>query len=137
MADASLTCGRQLRGWAAKFESIKPVVGDRPIWITETGLATVDLTTGEPARHDEQAQRLEDVAHDITLRRSRGSAPDTDGRTYWYSLIDLNPQREAIEGFHVDENEYHMGLFTFDGRAKPALRRFREVLRSQTGHREL
>jgi hypothetical protein len=39
--------------------------------------------------------------------------------------MDLDPQRDAIEGFHVDENEYHLGLATFDGRYKPAFERMK------------
>lgn len=36
--------------------------------------------------------------------------------------------RLAIEGFHVDENEYHMGLVHWDGQRKPAYDVFRERL---------
>jgi hypothetical protein len=50
---------------------------------------------------------------------------------YWYALIDLDPTRQAIEGFHVDENEYHMGLVTYDGRKKAAFHRFKELLASE------
>jgi CDP-paratose 2-epimerase len=49
-------------------------------------------------------------------------------RVYWYSLIDLDPNREAIEGFHVDENEYHMGLLHHDGHRKDAFYHFRNLL---------
>lgn len=41
-------------------------------------------------------------------------------RVYWHSLIDLDPTRDAIEGFHVDENECHLGLVTWEGDRKPA-----------------
>jgi hypothetical protein len=44
---------------------------------------------------------------------------------YAHSLMDLDPQQDAIEGFHVDENEYHLGLATFDGRYKPAFERMK------------
>jgi CDP-paratose 2-epimerase len=49
---------------------------------------------------------------------------------YGYTLIDLDPTREAIEGFHVDENEYHMGLIRHDGHKKDAFHRLRELLAS-------
>ena len=57
--------------------------------------------------------------------RSLASPPSA---CYWYSLIDLDPQREAIEGFHVDENEYHMGLVKYDGYRKHAWQRFKDLL---------
>lgn len=34
--------------------------------------------------------------------------------------MDLDLKRHAIEGVHVDENEYHMGLLTHRGDRKPA-----------------
>src|SRR5690606_39525159 len=81
---------------------------NRPVWITETGLATWDLNNSREGRFDLQTELLEASA----------SAPAD--RVYWYSLIDLDPAREAIEGFPVDENEYHLGLVRFDGTKKPA-----------------
>jgi CDP-paratose 2-epimerase len=51
---------------------------------------------------------------------------------YWYSLIDLDPRREAIEGFHVDENEYHLGLVTCDGTRKPAFDVMKDLLKDRS-----
>ena len=48
-------------------------------------------------------------------------------------MIDLDPAREAIEGFHVDENEYHMRLITHDGREKHAYWRMKELLAERVG----
>jgi CDP-paratose 2-epimerase len=107
---------RDWSGWGDKIDSIEPSAEGRPIWITETGLATLDFESGESGRFDLQATLLERAA----------AAPVP--RVYWYSLIDLDPAREAIEGFHVDENEYHMGLVSFDGERKPAWHRLRELL---------
>jgi CDP-paratose 2-epimerase len=107
---------RQWKGWDDKVATIAPHADRRPIWVTETGLATIDLPTKQLARHDLQAQALTEAA----------AAPAE--RVYWYSLIDLDPARAAIEGFHVDENEYHLGLVTYDGQRKPAWRRMRELL---------
>ena len=42
--------------------------------------------------------------------------------------VDLDPSREAIEGFHVDENEYHLGLVTHQGKRKPAFYALKEML---------
>jgi CDP-paratose 2-epimerase len=107
-------------GWAQKVASIEAGAGGRPIWVSETGFATWDLELERPARHAHQARLLESA-----LR-----APAE--RVYWYSLIDLHPDRDAIEGFHVDEHEYHLGLVTYDGVKKPAYGRFRQLLREAT-----
>lgn len=107
---------RHWQGWEKKLGYIASHAGGRPIWITETGLATVDLDSGRPARHDLQERRL----------RLAAAAPAE--RVYWYSLIDLDPAREAIEGFHADENEYHLGLVTWEGERKPAFWTMQELL---------
>lgn len=108
-------------GWPQKIAYIQAHAGGRPIWITETGLATWDLNENRRARFELQAKSLEEAAE----------APA--GRTYWYCLRDLHPDREAIEGFHEDENEYHLGLVTYDGRKKPAFETARSIFRASTG----
>lgn len=95
-------------GWTEKVEKIRSISGKREIWITETGLATWNLEQEHEDRLEEQGQRLIESLE----------APVE--RVYWYSAIDLAPWREAIEGFHVDENEYHLGLVRDDGTVKPA-----------------
>lgn len=110
---------RDWTGWDAKIGYIRPHCEGKPVWVTETGLATCDVKTGKPMRHDLQVSALEAAA----------TAPCE--RVYWYSVVDLDPQRTAIEGFHVDENEYHLGLVTFDGRKKPAFYRMQELLAEQ------
>lgn len=95
-------------GWADKVATLAAHAEGRPVWITETGLATWDRRSWCRGRYVEQCQRLYDAA--------RAPVP----RAYWYSLIDLDPAREAIEGFHVDENEYHLGLIQYEGARKPA-----------------
>lgn len=107
---------REWRGWDAKLAYIGAHAEDKAVWVTETGLATWDLDARKPARHALQCERL---------RKAAAAASD---RVYWYSLIDLDPQREAIEGFHVDENEYHLGLVTYAGDKKPAWWTFKELL---------
>lgn len=104
------------KGWDEKVEKVRFVAEDRPVWITETGLATWDFDRGKEGRFELQGEMLKLAA----------SAPVE--RVYWYSLIDLDPERPAIEGFHVDENEYHLGLVTFDGSKKPAWDLFRDLL---------
>lgn len=96
------------QGWTQKVSYTAGHSAGRPVWITETGLATYELPQRRRGRHALQCQRLRDAAQ----------APVE--RVYWYSLIDLDPRRSAIEGFHVDENEYHLGLVTYDGVRKPS-----------------
>ncbi len=103
-------------GWPDKIAGIQPAAGDRPIWVTETGLATWDPPQRCPGRHAEQCHRLLEAM----------TAPAE--RVYWYSLLDLNPAYDAIEGFHVDENEYHLGLVTHDDRPKPAFHVLQDAL---------
>src|SRR5206468_12264621 len=87
-----------------------------PVWVTETGLATWDLALNRQSKYELQVEMLEDAV----------ASPAQ--RIYWYSLIDLDPARNAIEGFHVDENEYHMGLITSDGHKKHAYYRLKEIM---------
>lgn len=105
------------RGWEEKVCKIIPSAEGRPIWITEAGLASWNLEEACEDRLERQIEMLDQAA----------AAPAE--RIYWYSLIDLDPSRAAIEGFHVDENEYHMGLVRHDGTRKPAWNRMRELLR--------
>ena len=80
-------------------------------------LATWDLALGRVDKHELQTKMLRDAA-----------AVEGAERVYWYSLIDLDPAREAIEGFHVDENEYHMGLATSDGARKEAFNALKDLI---------
>jgi CDP-paratose 2-epimerase len=102
-------------GWADRLAYIGGHA-NRPIWVTETGLATWDLDRAEVGKFELQSRLLGELA-------------DAPGQRYYiYSLIDLDPQRDAIEGFHVDENEYHMGLVRFDGVQKPAFEHVQRLL---------
>lgn len=103
-------------GWADKVAIAEAGAAGRPVWITETGLATWDLFAARTAKHRLQVDCLQEVA----------VAPVD--RVYWYCLVDLDPAREAIEGFHVDENEYHLGLVTWEGERKPAWDAMAELL---------
>jgi CDP-paratose 2-epimerase len=104
-------------GWDERFERLRPVIGDKPIWVTETGLATWDLALQREAKYELQCEAIDEIL------------AASGERFYLYCLIDLDPQREAIEGFHVDENEYHLGLVKFDGYRKHAFDRLRDLLR--------
>jgi CDP-paratose 2-epimerase len=107
-------------GWSGKIGSLRDQLAHRPVWVTETGLATWDLALQRRSKYELQVDMLQDAAICCPAER-----------IYWYSAIDLDPQRNAIEGFHVDENEYHMGLMTHDGHKKHAYFRMHELLSTQ------
>ena len=103
------TLPRDFRGgWEGTMTQLDRHADGRPSWVTETGFATYDFTTAAPGLHEEQCDRLLDAA----------ATPA--GRVYWYSVEDLDPGRDAVEGFHEEEPEYHLGLVTFRGEKKPA-----------------
>ncbi len=101
-------------GWREKIDCIAERA-QKPVWITETGYATWSCAEKCEARLDLQCSLLHEAA----------AAPCE--RVYWYCLQDLDPARESIEGFHVDEHEYHMGLVRHDGTRKPAFEEFKNV----------
>lgn len=112
-------------GWNEKISYIQQHTDGKPVWVTETGIATWDLALKRISKYELQVKMLEDVANSNV------------SRFYWYSLIDLDPKRDAIEGFHVDENEYHMGLLRHDGTPKHAFYRLKELLSDQSAHTNL
>ena len=114
---------RDWHGWDAKLAYVSAHADGKPVWVTETGVATWDLARRAEAKHELQRRALHDLAH--AARAARGARAE---RFYFYSLSDLAPDREAIEGFHVDENEYHMGLTRSDGVPKPAYSDFAQLL---------
>ncbi len=83
-------------GWQKEIEKIQEVLSkinsQAKIWITETGFSTW--------QHDEQHQ-LREFIHAL-------DAPVE--RVYWYSLYDLSKRFATVDGFHLDEREYHFGL---------------------------
>jgi CDP-paratose 2-epimerase len=108
---------RDWRGWEAKVQGIAAHAEGRPIWVTETGVATVNWTNGREEKLELQVTLLQEAALQCPA-----------ARIYWYSLIDLDPARASIEGFHVEENEYHLGLVRFDGRPKRAFHVMKDLL---------
>jgi CDP-paratose 2-epimerase len=105
------------KGWEAKIAYISEHTDGKPIWVTETGIATWDLALHREAKYELQVEALSAAA----------TAPAE--RVYWYSAIDLDERRHAIEGFHVDENEYHMGLIKHDGYRKTAFEQIRKLMK--------
>lgn len=99
---------RGWRGWDEKIARARVHVEGKPIWVTETGLATWDVQGERTGRYRLQAELL----------RQAAQAPAE--RVYWHGLLDLDPARDAVMGYHVDENEYHLGLVSWEGGRKPA-----------------
>lgn len=105
------------RGSSEKIATISKESDGKPIWITETGFATWDGKLRQPGNFEEQCTMLG--------RALRIVAP----RVYWYSLIDLDPARAAIEetedGGRIDRREYHLGLVKHTGKRKNAFAQLR------------
>jgi CDP-paratose 2-epimerase len=85
-------------GWETNINRVNQVIscfgGKQEVWITEAGFSTW--------QYDEQKQLKEFInALEAPVKRM-----------YWYSINDLNPQLSTVEGFHLDEREYHFGLIT-------------------------
>lgn len=111
-------------GWVHRITEISRHAGDVPVWVTETGLATVAKHTGADREALQRTKLLE------ALR-----APAE--RLYWYALFDLPPDRPAIEevaGGPREEAEYHMGLIRYEpgfrvaGNEKPAFHALADAL---------
>src|SRR3954454_7892189 len=83
-------------GWDTHIGRVQDVVADhgggQRIWVTEAGFSTW--------AHDEFSQ--------LTTLVELAEAPAE--RVYWYSVEDLAPERETLDGFHCDERAYHFGL---------------------------
>ena len=103
-------------GWPSTMRQLRRHADGRPCWVTETGFATWDFDANAPGLHDRQVGAL------------RAAAACPAERVYWYSVLDLDPARAAVEGLHVEEPEYHLGLVTWDGVRKPSWDVMRELL---------
>ncbi|WP_157494131.1 GDP-mannose 4,6-dehydratase [Fulvivirga imtechensis] len=92
------------RNWNDQIESVQKVLDDHnlqpEIWITEAGFSTW--------QYDEK-QQLQEFIKVINSSATR---------VYWYSLYDLCPSRSTVDGFHLDEREYHFGLKDYKGKPK-------------------
>jgi CDP-paratose 2-epimerase len=108
-------------GWDVHIDRVQEVLdrhGSRArVWVTEAGFSTW--------AHDEFRQ--------LTTMRDLAAAPAD--RVYWYSVEDLAPERETLDGFHCDERAYHFGLQRRSGRPKLLARVLAE--RGLDGVREL
>jgi CDP-paratose 2-epimerase len=111
-------------GWSHRIRTMSDRADGLPVWVTETGLATVAKDTGR-------------VRYALQVEMLREALCSDAERMYWYSLFDLPPDRPAIEelnGAPREEAEYHMGLiryrpgFEASGNEKPSFHWLREAL---------
>lgn len=109
----------QWTSWDQKIDSIRPYIGQRPVWITETGLSTCN-EHGLPCPQREEEQEI----------RLRHALEAKVNRMYWYCLMDLDTSRETIEetalGYR-ELHEYHMGVVDCHGMVKPAFNFLRSL----------
>ena len=91
-------------GWEDNLERVNKVLqknnSQAEIWITEAGYATW------------QYDELKQMEKFVEILQ----APAT--RIYWYSIHDLDLAKDTVDGFHLDEREYHFGLKKVDGKPK-------------------
>jgi hypothetical protein len=82
----------------------------KPLWVTETGISSYGTVI---------AAQQADVIRGLDVFATSKSI----ARAYIYEL--LEDQKPGATGTYVpDSAEYHFGLFTFDGTAKPAAKAF-------------
>lgn len=108
-------------GWDTHVRRVEEVIerhgAQQSIWITEAGYSTW--------AHNELGQ----------LKTLVELAEAPAERAYWYSLEDLAPERETLDGFHCDERAYHFGLRRHGGESKLIGRVLRD--RGVAGVREI
>ena len=100
--------------WPAKLESIREVVPDKPLWVSEVGVGSFG------------AQEVQAFGVERTASLLAGRAE----RVFWYSLYDLPAEWEATTRHREAEGSsyyrhFHMGLLKQDGTPKLGLDAFR------------
>jgi beta-xylosidase len=105
----------QLEEWPARLAEVRAVTS-LPIWVTEVGVSTFGA---------EEVQ-------DFGLRRTAELLSGQSDRIHWYSLLDLPRAWPATTRHREAEGSsyyrhFYMGLVREDGKAKRALRTFREL----------
>jgi CDP-paratose 2-epimerase len=88
-------------GWSKSVSKLQAILDqhglEAKIWITEAGFSTW--------QHNEYKQ----------VRTFLEALETPVERVYWYSLYDLDPNLATIDGFHLDERDYHFGIKSAGG----------------------
>ena len=98
------TFDTDFKGWKRNIAEVQEVLDNHQsearLWITECGYSTW--------KHDElrQADEFTEIL-DLPI-----------DRVYWYSLFDLQEEKETVDGFHLDDREYFFGILKAGGRPK-------------------
>jgi beta-xylosidase len=105
----------QLDEWPARLAELRAVTS-LPVWVTEVGVSTFGA---------EEVQ-------EFGLRRTAELLQGESERIHWYSLLDLPRAWPATTRHREAEGSsyyrhFYMGLVREDGRAKRALKTFREL----------
>lgn len=108
--------------WGARIERIREVSGGKPVWATEVGASSMV----SPA--------LQAWAVDATLEQLTPHAE----RIFWYALMDLPEQWEAVTRHRGSEGtayyrHFRMGVCDAEGRPKPAAERLSAWARGGVG----
>lgn len=98
--------------WPARIDQIRELSGGKPVWATEVGASSM------------VSEALQAWAVDATLEQLSGVAD----RVFWYSLMDLPEQWEAVTRHRDSEGSayyrhFRMGVCTATGRRKLAAER--------------
>ena len=101
--------------WPAKLDSIRAVVPDKPLWVSEVGVGSFG------------AEEVQAFGVERTAALLAGKAE----RVFWYSLYDLPKEWEATTRHREAEGSsyfrhFAMGLLRQDGTPKLGLQAFRE-----------
>lgn len=91
-------------GWEPQVQRVRNVLQtyapNAEVWLTEAGYSTW--------QHNEKKQ-LEEFLKVLDT---------TAQRAYWYTLFDLSSNYNTVDGFHLDEREYHFGIKHCNGQPK-------------------
>ena len=101
--------------WPAKLDSIRAVVPDKPLWVSEVGVGSFG------------AEEVQAFGVERTAALLAGKAE----RVFWYSLYDLPKEWEATTRHREAEGSsyfrhFAMGLLRQDGTPKLGLQAYRE-----------
>lgn len=108
--------------WPRRVEVVRDAAGGLPVWVTEVGASSLASPEVQAWALDRTMEVLTPVAE----------------RIYWYALMDLPEEWEAVTRHRESEGSayfrhFRMGLFDDRGRPKPAAGRAREWVHSGMG----